>query len=297
MTSLPTVLDRPTELTDADTARWRDDGYLIVRGLWSAEELAACKSRFIELNDAWWAGVTDPEERAAASDQPLKRWPRVLHPHREDALSLRMLLDPRVGAVLAALMDDEPIATQSMYYHKPPGGKGQALHQDNYYLRVRPYTCVAAWTAVDRADRDNGGLWVCPGTHTYPVQCPVLASPDESFTTDFVAPPNGTDPVPVELNPGDVLFFNGSVVHGSRPNATKDRWRRSFICHYMPASAAGIATDYHPCLRFDGSLFEADALDGGGPCGSEFTDGMKSHAWDERLAGGEQPVSSGSIPG
>ena len=33
--------------------------------------------------------------------------------------------------------------------------------------------------------------------------------------------------------PGDVLFFDGKMIHGSYRNATTDRWRRSFICHYI----------------------------------------------------------------
>ena len=49
---------------------------------------------------------------------------------------------------------------------KPPGARGQAFHQDNYYLLVQPYTCVAAWLAVDRSWPENGGLQVCPGTPT-----------------------------------------------------------------------------------------------------------------------------------
>ena len=120
---------------------------------------------------------------------------------------------------MAALMGEEPIAAQSMFYFKPPGSKGQALHQDNYYLRVRPHTCIAAWTAVDRSVPGNGGLYVCPGTHTMEVACPEVADPEESFTTHFVRSPAGITPVPVELAPGDVLFFGGSIVHGSRPNA------------------------------------------------------------------------------
>ena len=33
--------------------------------------------------------------------------------------------------------------------------------------------------------------------------------------------------------PGDTLFFDGKVIHGSYMIKTNDRWRRSFICHYM----------------------------------------------------------------
>ena len=35
------------------------------------------------------------------------------------------------------------------------------------------------------------------------------------------------------MEPGDTLFFDGKTIHGSDANRTADRWRRSFICHYV----------------------------------------------------------------
>ena len=279
-----------------ELARWRTDGFLIVRGLWERDEIAACAERFAEMTAAGTPipGHWDPDP---ASSDPLTRFPRIMHPHRLDALALRMLLNPRIKAVLAALMEEQPIAAQSMFYFKPPGSKGQALHQDNYYLRVRPDTCIAAWTAVDRSVPENGGLYVCPGTHTMEVACPEVADPEESFTTHFVRPPAGIRPVPVELGPGDVLFFGGSIVHGSRPNASAGEWRRSFVCHYVPASFREMSLHYRPALRFDGREYEFADATGGGPCGTAFGDGYAPSRWEEVRRLGLRSVGQGSIPG
>lgn len=282
-------------LTESQVRDYLRDGYLIVRGLWTAEEVARCKANFDRLADAGQPIEGHWEPQAEATD-PLRRYPRIMHPHRIDALSRSMLLDRRIEAVLATLLGEEPIATQTMFYFKPPGGKGQSLHQDNYYLRVRPKTCIAAWTAIDRSYPENGGLYVCPGTQHMELKCPELANPDESFTTDFVRPPEGITPVPAVLDPGDVLFFNGCVVHGSRPNTSKD-WRRSFIAHYAPASAREMSAGYRPMLRFDGSEHLFEDAKAGGPCGTEFPDGRKPYTWEACLAAGLKPVASGSIPG
>ena len=99
-----------------------------------------------------------------------------------------------------------------MFYFKPPGARGQAFHQDNYYLRIKPDTCIAAWLAVDRASPENGGLQLCAGTHNYEVQCPEEADEGASFTRDFVQPPEGHEPSKLVLEPGDVLFFNGNPI-------------------------------------------------------------------------------------
>jgi ectoine hydroxylase-related dioxygenase (phytanoyl-CoA dioxygenase family) len=71
---------------------------------------------------------------------------------------------------------------------------------------------------------------------------------------------------------GDVLFFNGSVVHGSGPNKTTDRFRRAFICHYAGESAEKIAR-FYDVLRMDGTPLVLDESTGGGPCGDEIDRG------------------------
>ena len=40
------------------------------------------------------------------------------------------------------LLGREPYAAQTMFYFKPPGARGQALHQDQTPLRVQPGTCL-----------------------------------------------------------------------------------------------------------------------------------------------------------
>ena len=158
-----------------------------------------------------------------------------------------------------------------MFYFKPPGARGQALHQDNFYLQVEPGTCIAAWTAVDPSTPENGGLFVVPKTHELDLACPEQADMQESFFAHFVRPPAGRKAVPATLAAGDTLFFNGSVIHGSGPNRSATLWRRSFICHYMPASSRCISKFYFPLFNFSGQEVPYAASTGGGPCGVEFT--------------------------
>jgi phytanoyl-CoA hydroxylase len=268
----------PRALSRAELARYDRDGYHIARGMFDASEIAALRARFDAIAEA---GAPIPghwEPAGEASADPLKRYPRVMHPHRFDALSMRVLLDPRIGRVLRDLLGEEPIATQTMFYFKPPGARGQAFHQDNFYLQVKPGTCIAAWIAIDPAIPGNGGLFVAPGTHRMDVQCPEEAKESESFVNHLVPPPPGVTPVPAELAPGDVLFFNGSLIHGSQPNTHERLWRRSFICHYMPKSSKQIAEWYFPLHDFQGNVVEYAKADGGGPCGDDF-DFSKSEKW------------------
>ena len=70
-----------------------------------------------------------------------------------------------------------------------------------------------------------------------------------------------------QMQPGDVLFFNGQVVHGSLPNRSSERFRRSLIGHYIGGEAREVAKFYHPALRMDGSLVTLETSEGGGSCG------------------------------
>jgi ectoine hydroxylase-related dioxygenase (phytanoyl-CoA dioxygenase family) len=126
---------------------------------------------------------------------------------------------------------------------------------------------MAAWMALDACDEENGCLQVVPGSHDLPVLCTEKADTSVSFTDITVPIPEGTPVTPVRMEAGDVFFFNGSVIHGSYPNTSRDRFRRALIGHYIDGSAREVARFYHPALRMDGSELSLDESQGGGPCG------------------------------
>ncbi|MFD0712656.1 phytanoyl-CoA dioxygenase family protein [Paenibacillus sp. GCM10027626] len=249
--------------------QFETEGYLVIKGMFAEADLEEIERTFEEIGKQTIPGHFEPELSGESSD-PLKRYPRVMHPHRFNETAKRYMLHPPVMEVLADLYEEEAIAAQSMFYFKPPGSRGQALHQDNFYLQVEPGNCIAAWTAIDAADEENGGLLVVPKTNDYEIACPELADANESFTTHYVKPPKEEKAVPVIMDKGDVLFFNGNLIHGSYRNKSKDRFRRAFICHYANASATHISKWYNPLYRADGSVLELEDNADGGPCGVEF---------------------------
>jgi ectoine hydroxylase-related dioxygenase (phytanoyl-CoA dioxygenase family) len=260
-------------LNDENVSRFDTDGFIVARQFFAPANVAEIRDTFMALTkDGPVPGLSEVREEYAAGD-PLSRWPRVMHPHRRVDLpaghvSRKYMLHPRLRPTLARLMRDEPLAVQSMFYFKPPGSRGQALHQDNYYLRVRPGTCVAAWVAIDDADEENGGMLCVPGTANLDVRCPKQSDSTRSFTGEHVEPPAGRSAQLVPLKSGDVLFFNGSVIHGSEPNRSATRFRRSFICHYVPAGSIALARWYADPLDFDGEVRSIAPATGGGPCGT-----------------------------
>ncbi len=257
-------------LTSEQLTTFHEQGYLVLPGVFGQDEVQLLIDTFMRMHaDGPIPGCFSPVSAEEANGDILKLYPRMMHPHRANDVALRYLLDPRLAAVLEDLFAEEPLAAQSMLYFKPAGARGQALHQDNFYLRVEPGTCIAAWVALDLVDRENGGLEVVPGTHAMDIFCPEEADRSLSFTRDYVPIPEGLHAVPVDLAPGDVLFFNGSLVHGSQPNTSKDRFRRSFICHYIGRSSERMSLWYRPILTMQGEVVEIEENTGGGPCGTE----------------------------
>lgn len=249
-----------------DIVEYEEQGFTIVKGLFSAEEVANYREHFMDLA-AEGKGFFEREQKVAADNDPLKKFPRMVHMHRWDERSLRFLLDERIRHCLTTLLGEEPYAVQTMFYFKPPGARGQALHQDQAPLRVQPGTCIAAWMTLDHCDEANGCLQLVPGTQDLPLLCSVDADTTQSFTNSTVPLAEGMTPVPAIMEPGDVLFFNGQVIHGSFPNTTEDRFRRSLIGHYIVAEAEKVSAFYHPVLRFDGTEADLEANTDGEPCG------------------------------
>src|SRR4028118_409131 len=106
-----------------------ENGYVVVEQLYTEDEAAFYREHFMRMREQGsypgdFSGVD------INSSDPLKRYPRMIHMHRWDDVSLRWMLDQRINQCLTMLLGQEPYAGQTMLYFKPPGARGQALHQD-----------------------------------------------------------------------------------------------------------------------------------------------------------------------
>ena len=277
----------------ASLKQYEDAGIIHVPGVFSREEAAEMAKLFTEHVESGDSTLNDKSNVFKDGDI-LQRYPRFMHPHRHPeapagVMARKMMMDPRVVEVVEHIIGPA-YGAQSMFYFKPPTARGQALHQDNFFLQAHPETCLAAWVAADDADGDNGGLRIIPGSHKNEILCHDQADMTKSFSPNQIVLPNDFDPEPrliqTELKAGDVLFFHGSLVHGSLPN-TSDRFRRvglpliegcragpttdpqALILHYIPQASTEVCKHYLPCVELDGGWndVEIPGTERGGPCG------------------------------
>lgn len=248
--------------------RFDRDGVVQVANLLTAAEAAEIGAAYTDRIES--DTRIGHDDHVSAADV-LHRYPRVIHPHREDSAEGRrvraLMLDERVQAAVTELIGPA-WGAQSMFYFKPPGARGQALHQDNTFLRAHPETCLAVWIAIDDCDPANGSLRVVPGSHRQPLLCAEPSDTETSFTKEQVPVPEDVEIRSTTMAAGDALLFHGSLVHGSLPNTTTDRFRRALIFHYVPQASVEVASFYQPLLAPDGSPARIGESDLGGPCGT-----------------------------
>lgn len=229
------------QLTIDQYVHFRAEGHLIVRGLLAPDEVQE---------------LLDHADELAAGDPRLLRIHML---HRRYAVQERYLLHPGILDVVAALVGPDVLALQTMLFVKGPGSPGQGYHQDSFHIITEPDTLIGAWVALDRADTENGCVWITAGSQHEPVypdadetaghggdtlladmfQVTGADDPDEAVNglTPVAAKYAGRE-VPAVLEPGDVVFFGGHVLHRSHANRTTDRFRRAFVAHYCNARSA-----------------------------------------------------------
>jgi phytanoyl-CoA hydroxylase len=269
-----------TETVAGRVRAYARDGFVLERGLLTRSEVDGINDAFRSMHASGGVpGRYEPPPPEHDYDDgvhyvfergdPLARFPRVLTPHLFIPEIRAVALDTRLFDIVEELFAERALLSFTMFYFKPPGARGQAFHQDNYYLKVRPGTCCAVWIACDAADAENGGLSVVPGTHELEIVCPEESARDSSFAKELVPPPEGFTPILPELEPGDALVFHGNLIHGSQTNTSRDRFRRSLICHFVPWSTV----ECHPCdelLDRSGREVSRAHAEGGGPCGTPY---------------------------
>ena len=220
---------------------YRDNGYYIARNLFPKDEVAEIRQHFMEMRKEGPKPGDMGGDPAKGKSDPLNQFPRFINMHKWDEKTERWHKDPRLTKTATDLVSDEVKLCQTMLYFKPPGARGQGLHQDNQY--IRQYPIIAAWIALDHCDAANGQMVVVPGSNKLGILRTKPANPELSFTGGQTELPKEANEVGLDMGEGDVLFFDGFTIHGSYPNETDDRFRRSFIVHYFAENTETLEED------------------------------------------------------
>lgn len=226
------------------------DGFVVEKGLFDtaainafiSEATCVCREHAGRLTD-WNDKPTPDGERFVnmAEDEILSRVLAIHFPHKLSDLFAGALRHPGIIARLQDIVGPNVKCAQSMLFIKHSGKPGQAWHQDENFIPTRDRSLVGVWVALDKATPENGCLAVLPGSHKPGVIYPTRehgSAEHDGAPESFDYPDDPAKAINVELNPGDVVFFNGYLLHKSGPNrAPAGQCRRALVHHYLSAES------------------------------------------------------------
>ncbi|MFC9775806.1 phytanoyl-CoA dioxygenase family protein [Paenibacillus chitinolyticus] len=242
------------KLPDDKLAAFAGEGYLVLNDVYTREEV----SELIRQFDLHWVQLTASGQIIQNGNRPLESlYPRLRDYHRKNEKIKRLSLKPQLFAYLEQLIGEEALIISTSYYFKSPSTRGLPLHQDNYAFGVSPGTTYAAWISLDSSDEGNGGMTFVPGTHSLDLQVPEGDASDvRRYFSDegqWLKDYETAEMVKVATNPGDVIFFNGNIVHGSSDNLSRHRFRRSLLIHFTGVSVEKLALNFNNLMDKTGA--------------------------------------------
>jgi hypothetical protein len=236
-------IEVPKPASKAQVKSFVDDGFLAMEGLVTRDEIEELKADTFKLARGGYPCEGLKPLPATMSDaETLANILCIHQPHYISPVMRKFAMHARICGVLSQITaahlpfwDGSVKCMQTMLFVKPPQFQGQAWHQDEIYIPTRDRSLIGAWIAVDDATKENGCLYVVPGSHRMGYLYPQRQH-DKPEEFDFAGESYGFDEskqVPVEVKAGTVVFFNGYLLHRSFRNRSKNDYRRVLVSHYM----------------------------------------------------------------
>ncbi len=207
-------------LTQQQIDQYRDEGYVLVSGLFDEDELDRLEEAFDGIIDRRVAARA-PVEGKWGGEKWQQRYGAAdtvfIHTHDLQAYSAewtRWLVHDRMTEALSDAMGSANIQLHhTKLFQKPPEkGTGFPMHQDYPYFPHTRHTMMAAVIHLTDADEEMGCIRVYPGSHKLG---PIKTWEHHHLDPDEY-PIEGATPCPARR--GDLLIFNYLTVHGSGLN-------------------------------------------------------------------------------
>jgi ectoine hydroxylase-related dioxygenase (phytanoyl-CoA dioxygenase family) len=237
-------IDTPKPLNAAEVHNFVSEGYAVVEGLVSPEEVEELRrDTAVIARGGYPCDSLQPLPDDTTDDEVLRTILCIHQPHYISPVMEKYVRHPKICGVLSQITaahlpywDGSVKCMQSMLFVKPPEFQGQAWHQDEIYIPTRDRSLIGAWIALDDATIENGCLWVIPQSHRSGYLYPQRThdNPDEF---DFAPESYGFDEsaaIPVEVKAGTLVLFNGYLLHRSFRNRGTT-YRRVLVNHYCNA--------------------------------------------------------------
>jgi hypothetical protein len=223
-------------LTQQQIEEFNRDGYVIVRGLYTPEEMREITAWTGEVT-AWpetpgkWMMYFEQSQREPGK-RILSRMEDIEPFH---AGFSRLFTTDKMQGCVSELFGEESVLFKDKINFKMPGGDGFKAHQDiqagwDRYASLH----ITALVSIDASTRENGCLELAPGQHKQGL----IGESWKPLREDAL------EYIPIPTEPGDAVFFDSFAPHRSEPNRT-DVARRALYVTYNRLSAGDHRRQYY----------------------------------------------------
>ena len=252
----------PSLLTPEQLKQYQDEGAVIIRGMFDAEETALLR-RAMEVDPEIRNHMLDRADANGAATR-IALWNRA-----GDSVYGMAARSARLVDTVEALIGEPVYHFQSKLTAKDPyvGGAWE-WHQDYgywYYNGCLRDSMLSCMIALDRSDRNNGCLQIVRGSHK-------LGRIDHVPVSEKQ---NAADPkrmewilqrhevIHCELDPGDVLIFHSNALHRSDQNRSPNRRWTLLVAYNAVSNDALVREDdrsYVPLDKVDDGAIKRAGL-------------------------------------
>lgn len=217
------------------------NGYCILKNILTEKGLAQMRA---ESMKAWNA----EKESFDPSQSWLKNSLLVNIHHKAPSIKAYYFEGPLVDIASQLIGPNIKGATSQLTFKMRGNTKSFGWHQDNGYGELDPYNAVTTLTALDDTGRDNGCLWLIPGSHRKGQISVEQTIEQKQNNAEIIVDADDTMAMPIEMKAGDALIFNCWMLHKSEGNFSAARDRRILFLRYADADAVEVYNGRKPRL-------------------------------------------------
>jgi hypothetical protein len=230
-------------LTPEERRAYDRDGYVVVPGVFPAEELEAIDREIDRL-------LAEPGNDAGGIHPT---W--IFQVARRSEMARQFAEDERLLALIEDIVQPGIAVHSTKLVPKPPHSDDVChWHQDDaFYLKpddpdTFSRTRMSVWVPLQDADERNGGLWVVPGSQEWGLQDYHMVDTGQCRKVVDRETYAEEHAIPLRVQAGSVVLFSAMLWHHSKNNQT-DRVRRAFIVSYQEATVPRGAGEQWKILR------------------------------------------------
>lgn len=232
-------------LTEAHRRSWRDNGFVLIEGFFSDDEVDTVLASVDRVWERRPADITVDDlvtgERKRASsvpDEHLDRPFKLNDLYLADPSVRRVVSSERISAIVGELLGDTPVVINSLNFQK---GSQQPDHLDTLYMTPLTDTdLVATWMALEDTEADAGPLRYWPeSNHIEPYRFSngrLHVVPEEMEQwADYMAgevDKRGLGDEYFVAKRGDLFVWNAFLLHGGSAICNDELTRKSLVTHF-----------------------------------------------------------------